>query len=182
MKHIVQSKNYFLLTCGAIFVFSFLLAACSFLEVDTDGLNIKGDAVELIYFTEEEHTTMQQIFTRSNPIMREYIDNIDKLSEEVILIGSEKELIKFCPDSITPPNIDFQNRCLIVGLVVTPTSRSDIKEIELYVQDNGDATFYTRIISSYIDGVKGIAFPYAVFAVPANKINNLEILSRVSFY
>lgn len=178
MQHTIQKKLYLLI----LLVVMFGLSACSFLEVDEGGVKIDGEPVDIVLFDEEGHAVMQQIFTRSNPIVKEYINKIDKLSEEVILIGSQSELLKFCPDSITPPNIDFQNNCLIVGVVVTPTTKSSVREIELYLQDNGEATFYTRIISSAIDGVKGVTFPYAVFSIPADKIKKLEIMSRVSFF
>lgn len=165
-----------------VIVITFTCAACNFLDVPDNEAQIKGEQVEMLSMTSEEHQVMQQIFTKANPIMQEYIKTFDRLSEEVILIGSQSELLAFCPDSITPPEIDFKNNCLIFAIVTTPTSQSEIRNIELYLQDNGTATFYTNIRTASMDNIVGLAFPYAVFDVSEEEIDDLKIIARRSWY
>ena len=159
-----------------------MLSACDFLQVPDNGPVIAGKKIERVDFTQQEHEAMQQILTLQNPIVKDLVYSYDKLAEEVILIGSPSEWQALCPDSVQAPVIDFERHCLIFGMVATPATQSEVRLVELYCQDNGEATFYTEILSTSVDGKVGLAFPYAVFDIPADRINQLEILARNRFY
>ena len=168
------------------FVFSLVVvlgfSSCDFFNVPDNKPIIKGEKVTRLDLTQQEHDVMHQIFTKANPVMREYIKKYDRLSEEVVMITSKNELLAFCPDSITPPEIDFEKNCLVFGMVATPTSRTDIKEVDLYVQENGEATFYSLMIAASMDNVIGLAFPYGVFAISGDEISKLKIQTTKRFY
>lgn len=167
---------------GLIIAISIGINACGFLDVDENGISIAGEKVEKVLLTQQENEVLQQILSRKNPLMSEFIKTFESISEEVILIGSQEELLEICPDSITPPTIDFQQHCLIYGLVATPTSTSLTREVELFLQENRDATFYAKLVANSIDGVLGLAFPYAVFAIPKDKIRDLDIQTQNVFF
>jgi hypothetical protein len=98
-----------------------MLSACNFFEVPDNGPIIKGVQVENIDFTKDDYDALQQIFTLKNPIMKELVYSYEKLSEEVLLIGSQAELQKLCPDSVQVPVIDFEHHCFIFALVASKT-------------------------------------------------------------
>ena len=159
-----------------------MLSACNFFEVPDNGPIIKGVQVENIDFTKDDYDALQQIFTLKNPLMKELVYSYEKLSEEVLLIGSQAELQKLCPDSVQVPVIDFERHCFIFALVATPSTQSEVRKVELYLQDTGEATLYTEILSTSMDGKVGLAMPYAVFNLHADRIKNLKILSKNRFY
>lgn len=71
-----------------------MLSACNFFEVPDNGPIIKGVQVENIDFTKDDYDALQQIFTLKNPIMKELVYSYDKLSEEVLLIGSQALVVE----------------------------------------------------------------------------------------
>lgn len=174
MKHLTRIVLLGLLSCTCF--------ACDFLNVIDNTLQIPGEKVEHVALSEDEYQVLNQIFTLSNPIMKKHVEKYEKLSEEVILIGSQQDLLYYCPDSITPPEIDFKNHCLIFSIVSTPTIQSTIRTVELYLQDNGTATFYTNIKAASMDNLVSLAFPYGVFDVPEEQIKQLKIIARRSWY
>ena len=77
---------------------------------------------------------MQQILSESNPLMYNYIhDSEEFIKEEVRMICSQEELQAICPEGITPPEIDFQNHCLIYAIAYSPVHNYEIKKVELFL-------------------------------------------------
>lgn len=172
----------FLIRIGVLVALSYSLFACDFFNVPENDVQIKGEKIEQIQLSENDYQILNQIFTISNPIIKEEIKKYEKLSEEVILIGSTKELLYYCPDSITPPEIDFNSTCLIFSLVATPTTQSTIRNVELYLQANGTATFYTNLKMISMDNIVSLAVPYGIFKIHEDKIKHLKIIARRSWY
>lgn len=156
--------------------------ACDFFNVPEKGPQINGDLVDMIPLSNQQCEVLNSIFTLSNPKMKAKVDSYEKLSEEVLIISTQRELQALCPEGVTAPIVDFQHHCFIYALVATPTSKSEVRTVELYLQKNGTATFYAQLFATSVDPLIGLAFPYGVFDVPESKIKQLEIKTRTVFY
>lgn len=165
-----------------LFVAVFAMAACDFLNVPDNGPQIKGDVVDMIPLTSQQYEVLNRIFTLSNPKIKAKVDSYEKLSEEVLMVSTQRELQSLCPEGVTAPAIDFQQHCFIYAFVATPTSQSEIRDVKLYLQKDGTATFYAHMLATSVDPLIGLAIPYGVFDVPESKIKELEIVSRTVFY
>ena len=165
-----------------LLVAMFAMAACDFLNVPDHGPQIKGDEVEMIPLTSQQYEVLSRIFTLSNPKIKAKVDSYDKLSEEVLMVSTQRELQSLCPEGVTAPTIDFQQHCFVYAFVATPTLKSEIREVKLYLQKNGTATFFAHILATSVDPLIGLAIPYGVFDVPESNIKDLEIVSRTVFY
>ena len=161
-----------------------MFAACDFLNVPDNGPVIKGDQVAAVKLNPQQQDSMDKIFSLSNPVMKARVETLknDKNSKNVYLIGSQSELLALCSDVLTPPEIDFKHHVVIYGLVALPTSQGVSRKVELYLQNNGDATFYAEILATSVDPLIGMAIPYGVFEVSEVKIKHLDMQSRTVFY
>lgn len=171
-----------ILKYASLIVIVCVVSACGFFNVPDDGPQIEGEPVDKVALSQQQHDLLQQILTLKNPKICEIVNSYDELSSEVFLVSSRQEFKAICPDSLIMPDIDFKSHCLVYGLVATPTSRSEIKKVELYLQNNGAATFYTEIFAASTDPLVGLAFPYAVFKVSGDDIKKLKIISKIRFY
>ena len=168
-------KTKVLFMCMAICAMMTGLVGCES-PVNADGTPIAGESVKKITLNKPVKEAMQQILSESNPLMYSYIHNSEEfVKEEVRMICSQEELQAICPEGVTPPEIDFQNHCLIFAVAYSPVSNFEIKKVELLLQENGIATFYVELKgTSPYDSIEW-AFPYAIFDVSAEEIKELKI-------
>ena len=168
-------KTKVLFMCMAICAMMTGLVGCES-PVNADGTPIAGESVKKITLNKPVKEAMQQILSESNPLMYSYIhDSEEFIKEEVRMICSQEELQAICPEGVTPPEIDFQNHCLIFAVAYSPVSNFEIKKVELLLQENGIATFYVELKgTSPYDSIEW-AFPYAIFDVSAEEIKELKI-------
>ena len=169
----MKTKVFFI--CMAMCAMMMGLAGCESL-VGEDGLPIAGKPVKKVALSKQDKETMQYLISADNPALYIRIDQSDKFfKEKVRLISCPEELQAICPEGVTPPEIDFQNHCLIFAVAYSPVSDFEIKKVELLLQENGIATFYVELKgTSPYDSIEW-AFPYAIFDVSAEEIKELKI-------
>lgn len=168
-------KTKVLFMCMAICAMMTGLVGCES-PVNADGTPIAGESVKKITLNKPIKEAMQQILSESNPLMYSYIHNSEEfVKEEVRMICSQEELQAICPEGITPPEIDFQNHCLIYGIAYSPVDSYEIKKVELFLQDNGIATFYIDMKGMSPYSAVVYAFPYAICKVAKEDIKELKI-------
>ena len=169
----MKTKVFFI--CMAMCAMMMGLAGCESL-VGEDGLPIAGKPVKKVALSKQDKEAMQQILSESNPLMYSYIhDSEESIKEEVRMICSQEELQAICPEGITPPEIDFQNHCLIYAIAYSPVSHYEIKKVELFLQESGTATFYIDMKGTTPLTTIAYAFPYAIFRVAKEDIKELKI-------
>ena len=168
-------KTKVLFICVAMCAMVMGLVSCEPV-VDADGTPIAGESVKKVVLNKQDKETMQQILSESNPLMYGYIHGSEGfVKEEVHMICSQEELQAICPEGITPPEIDFQNHCLIYGIAYSPVDSYEIKKVELFLQDNGIATFYIDMKGMSPYSAVVYAFPYAICKVAKEDIKELKI-------
>ena len=168
-------KTKVLFMCMAICAMMIGLVGCES-PVNADGTPIAGESVEKITLNKPVKEAMQQILSESNPLMYSYIhDSEEFIKEEVRMICSQEELQAICPEGITPPEIDFQNHCLIYAIAYSPVLNYEIKKVELFLQESGTATFYIDMKGTSPYSAIAYAFPYAIFRVAKEDIKELKI-------
>ena len=169
-------KTKALFMCMAICAMMMGLVGCES-PVNADGTPIAGESVKKITLNKPVKEAMQQILSESNPLMYSYIhDSEESIKEEVRMICSQEELQAICPEGITPPEIDFQNHCLIYAIAYSPVHNYEIKKVELFLQESGTATFYVDLKGTSPYNTIAYAFPYAIFSVSKEDIKELKII------
>lgn len=166
-------KTRVLFMCMAICAMMMGLVGCE-PPIDADGLPIAGKSVKKLALNKPSKEAMQQIMSTSNPLMYNNIQ--ESFKDEVRMICSQEGLQAICPEGVTPPEIDFQNHCLIYAIAYSPVSDYEIKKAELFLQENGTATFYVDLKGTSPYNTIAYAFPYAIFSVSKEDIKELKII------
>ena len=137
--------------------------------------------------------TLDEIFTQDNRIIRDYAYPIltfyecekcakathknrnEWLNAHGILevIGSQEELLALCPEGVQPPELDFNECCIVWACCTTSSSRNEVTEAYLEDLDNGEYCFHFNVEVRSIDCAIGYAFPYVVYPAPKQQIKHI---------
>ena len=143
--------------------------------------------------TKLEEITLDEIFYEGNYVIRRYTDPIlnsvcDKCKKGkhtseteramehasiVEVIGSQEELLALCPEGVQPPELDFNECCIVWACCTTSSSRNEVTEAYLEDLDNGEYCFHFNVEVRSIDCAIGYAFPYVVYPAPKQQIKHI---------
>jgi hypothetical protein len=141
---------------------------------------VDGKRVGEMCLNKKDKAALDNIFSYSNPRIRaQYAEGILPTGRKAGVIASQDQLQMHCPDGVVAPEIDFENNCIILGIVGTPTSNCLVTKANVYMLDDDLATMYARIdCYTTVMGV-GFACPYVVVKMPASQLRQVGIRAEI---
>lgn len=144
--------------------------------------------------TKLEEITLDEIFYEGNYVIRRYTDPIlnsvcDKCEKGkhtseseramehasiVEVIGSQEELLALCPEGTQPPELDFNECCIVWAGVSTGSMGNTFSAAELEDLGDGNYCFHCTIKIRQHNCAIGYVYPYAVYSITKDQIKNLQ--------
>lgn len=146
------------------------------------------------YLTKLEEITLDEIFYEGNYVIRRYTDPIlnsvcDKCKKGkhtneteramehasiVEVIGSQEELLALCPEGTQPPELDFNECCIVWAGVSTRSMGNTFSAADLEDLGDGNYCFHCTIKIRKLNQAIGYVYPYAVYPIPKELIRDIE--------